>query len=90
MRLISSQESAECSIPSCTQPQCPLRRVHFNRTRLAQLLVQAVTRRTDSFLPDEGGLIEPQAHCAACAARVIRGQRPFPTSGERDRIANEL
>lgn len=88
-RLISSFGSDPSSVPQCTQPQCPLRRIQFNRTRLAELLVRSVTRESEALPSLDGREIVPEEQCVACALRVVRGQRPFPTREDKNRIANE-
>lgn len=74
----------------CTQPQCAFRDLEFNRTHLAELLVKAIAREgTTEPVPDEQRIV-PRKACFECALRVVRGQRPFLTADERDRILEEL
>ena len=89
-RLISLFGSDSSSVPLCTQPQCPLRRIQFNRTRLAELLVRSVTRYREALPSTDEREIVPMDQCVACALRVVRGQRPFPTREEKRRISDEL
>ncbi len=75
--------------PVCAQPECGLRRIQFNRTRLAELLVQAVARDGEAKPVSERERIVPERICFDCALRVVRGQRPFLTADERNRITEE-
>lgn len=74
----------------CTQPQCAFRDVECNRTHLAELLLNAVSRVGTAKPVAEEQQIVPRKACVECATRVIRGQRPFLTAEERDRILEEL
>ncbi len=76
---------------TCTQSQCVLRDIGFNRTRLAELLVSAVSvndPKNPPVIVPEDQKIEPRKACVECALRVVRGQRPFRTRAEKDRIVN--
>jgi hypothetical protein len=78
---------------TCTQSECVLRDISFNRTRLAELLVSAVSVDDPSnplVTVPETQKIAPRKACVACALRVVRGQRPFRTRAEKDRILQTL
>ena len=74
----------------CVQPKCGFRDKEFNRTHLAELLVKAMSKEGSTEPVPEEQQITPRKACIECALRVMRGQRPFLTEDERDRILKEL
>ena len=89
-RSITSSIEAEGPGPVCTQPECVLRKIDFNRTHLAELLVEAVSRDGETKSVPEQVRIVPGKACSECALRVVRGQRPFPLADAKNRIIEEI
>jgi len=86
----TNREDREWASPVCVQPECALRKIEFNRTRLAELLVEAISRDGETSLVPEHEKIVPRKVCSECALRVVRGQRPFLTADEKSRVIGEI
>ena len=86
----TTREDREWASPVCVQPECALRKIEFNRTRLAELLVEAISRDGERSLVSERERIVPRRVCSECALRVVRGQRAFLTADEKSRVIEEI